>query len=120
MERRNTIFLDKYPDDFEAILDKQKRDKEEALKIYGNYLISITNICFEKCIDTSRIQMSKSENKCIEACHGKLHKLYYNTFTKFHTEETFNLNRATDFGDKYDFHSYLNRLKLKKNVDNKN
>ena len=55
--------------------------------------------------------MSKGENNCLRSCHDKIHQLYNNTFTKFHNEETFNLNRATDFGNKYDFFSNLNALK---------
>lgn len=107
MEKRNTFFIDKYPQEYEAIREKQKQEKEEALKIFGNYLITITNVCFEKCIKTDKIYFAKSENQCLEACHKKMHALYNHTFSKFYHEENFSLQRATDYGDMYDFRSYI-------------
>ncbi len=114
MEKRNTIFLDKYPDDYQAIVDKEKQQKAEAIKIFSSYLISLTNICFRKCIDTDKLQFSKNENNCLEACQGKLHSLYNLTLKKFHLEENFNIKRSTDFGDKYDIQNLIEFLRKEK------
>lgn len=116
MEKRNTIFVDKYPEEYQAVRDKENQQKEDALKIFGSYLISITNICFKKCIDTERIQLSKNEKNCLESCQGKMHMLYNKTLMKIYQEENFNLKRSTDFGDKYDLQNFLNFLKKDKEI----
>jgi hypothetical protein len=107
MEKRNIIFIDKYPKEYESIQQKEIKDKQDALKIFGNYLISLTNICFEKCIDTTKIQFSNYENNCLDSCHNKFHALYYKTFVKYYNEEKLNIKRAFDYGDKYDILTYL-------------
>jgi len=121
MEKRNIVFLDKFSPEYEAIKEKQIKDKEEALKIFGDYLISLTEICFEKCIDTQKIKISKIENQCIDNCHEKLHKLHYKTFSKFYNEENFNIRRSYDYGDIYDLYNYLdnNKKSENKNLEDK-
>ena len=114
MEKKNVKFIENYPPEYKEILERQKREKEDAAKIFGNYLITITNICFDKCIKTDKIFFKKSENKCVEVCHNKFTDLYYKTFSKFYQEENFNLKRADGYGEASEFFEYLKLKNTKK------
>ncbi len=85
-------------------LQKQKEQKEEISKAYGDYLISVTESAFDKCIQTDSINFSKSEKKCIERYFHKIadaHQIAYKKFQYINkmSDNPSILNRAKDYGD---------------------
>jgi hypothetical protein len=99
-----------YSKEYPAYQEKEKRKKEEALKQYSSFLISITNMCFNKCINTDSIYFNKTENKCIDSCFHKFTDLNLYAYRKFREiNKPMNFNRAADFGDYYDYLEYLHR-----------
>ena len=58
-------------------LERDKANKEEATKSFGDYLISITNYCFDKCINSDSIYFSKSEEKCVNNIFTKFNNFFF-------------------------------------------
>lgn len=85
-------------------LEKQKKQKEEACKSFGDFLISITNFCFDKCINTDLMHFSKNEKKCVEDMFNKFVQAHQYTYDKFLninsiSENSSLLERSEDYGD---------------------
>jgi len=98
-------------------MERDKKHKEESSKTFGDYLISITNVCFDKCINTDNIFMTKQEEKCIAEFFNKFTDAHIYSFYKFKNinnliDENNNhshLDRSKDYGDYYGFLGYIFR-----------
>ena len=92
-------------------MDRDKKHKEEASKSFGDYLISITNHCFDHCIDSESIYFSKKEDICIDNFFSKYTEAHQYTLNKFininHFSEVNTLDRSKDYGDYYGLLGYL-------------
>jgi hypothetical protein len=109
-------------------LDRQEKNKEEASKLFGDYLISITNLCFDKCMNTNEIYFSKLEDKCVENCFFKFSESHLYAYKKFLNINMFTeienassnvyFERANDYGDYYGLLEYMNTLN--RNIDKVN
>lgn len=82
-------------------MDRQKEIKQISSKIYGDFLVSATNICFDRCMDTTRLALSRAEGKCVRTCIDKLYAANECAMQKFRdTNEKLtqvNLLRANDY-----------------------
>jgi len=85
--------------------EREKKHKEEATKSFGDYLINITNLCFDKCIIADNIFMSKSEEKCVESFFEKYTEAHSYALGKFQEineiTESNKFERSKDYGDIY-------------------
>jgi hypothetical protein len=88
-------------------MERDQKQKEEATKSFGDYLISLTNKCFDKCIDTDSIYISINEEKCVDAYFDKYYESHLYALNKFNEinnmTEVNTFERAKDFGDYYGF-----------------
>jgi len=86
--------------------EREKLHKQEATKSFGDYLISITNYCFDKCINPDSIYISKSEEKCVNNIFHKFSEAHHYALNKFEyiniSTESDTLERANEYGDYYD------------------
>ena len=94
---------------------KQKREEEErqrndAARKVGEFMISMTNICFNKCINLNKISLSKKEENCVNSCFNKFSDLNLYSYNKF-AEIDSNIERSNDYGDYYDFLSSFFHIK---------
>jgi hypothetical protein len=86
------------------ILEERETLRNEAAKTYGKYLVNMTNMCFEKCINTDNIYYSKNEDKCINSCFSKYTDINNYALLKFNEinkDINFNIseNYITNFND---------------------
>lgn len=99
MERRKLVVptLSKY---MQEKLNLEKQHKEEGSKVIGDYLLSLTNICFDKCVSTDLIYSSSYENKCIERCFYTFSESYNYIYTKMNNVyKPYNISRGYDYID---------------------
>ncbi len=90
--------------ELQAKFDLEKQQKEEASKHMGDYLISLTNTCFDKCINTDKIIFTKNEDKCLNSCFYKFSELHFELLQKFkEINKKINIERSEDYGDYYGF-----------------
>lgn len=83
--------------------EELKHQKQEAAKSIGEFLISMTNICFDRCIDTNKIQLSSIESSCINNCflnYNKFNLIAYEKFYDLHFSKS--TERADDYGDYFE------------------
>jgi hypothetical protein len=85
-------------------LEKEKKQKAEACKSVGDYLVSVTNLCFDKCIKTDSMIFSKKEEKCVEEFFHKFSEAHHYAYKKFNyinyiTENSTFFEKANDYGD---------------------
>jgi len=92
-------------------MDRDLKHKEEASKSIGDYLISITNNCFDYCINTDSIYFTKNEEKCIKNYFEKYKEVHLYTLKKFKDIDQFTsintLERSADYGDYHGFLKFL-------------
>lgn len=85
--------------------DREQKQKEDASKTFGEYLISITNLCFDKCMKLDNIYISKSEENCVQNCFYKFSEAHTYSFQKFdninNLIESNALSRSKEYGDYY-------------------
>ncbi len=95
--------------------EREKKQKEEASKTFGDYLINFSNMCFDKCINVDSVYLSKEEENCIDSTFYKFYDAHLLSINKFRninfmTEKPF-LMRGDNYGDYHGFlESYLNKL----------
>jgi hypothetical protein len=65
------------------ILEERETLRNEAAKTYGKYLVNMTNMCFDKCINTDEIYLTRSEDKCIDSCFSKYRDINNHALNKF-------------------------------------
>ncbi len=86
--------------------EKELKQKEEASKTFGDYLISISNLCFDKCMLLDNIYITKAEDNCVKNCFYKFSEAHTFSLKKFtninKTVENNTLSRSKEFGDFYD------------------
>lgn len=90
--------------DRKKILDERETLRNEAAKTYGKYLVNMTNLCFEKCINTDNIYLSRNEDKCIRTCFSKfkdINAYALNKFNEINKDINFNIseNYITNIND---------------------
>lgn len=100
MEIRSIIEY-KFSPELKKKFEEKKKHDEEACKIYGNYLINMSNIIFDKCINLERPHFSREEEKCIRSVFYKFSDAHLISMNKFkfinNLEETNLLGRADDY-----------------------
>jgi hypothetical protein len=98
--------------------EREKKHKEEATKNFGDFLINITNFCFDKCIEADNIYMSKSEEKCVESFFEKYTEAHSYALGKFQEineiTESNKFERSKDYGDYYGALAFYFREDLEK------
>jgi len=95
-------------------IEKETKQKEEVCRVYGNYLISLANLCFEKCIDTESIKFTKKEEKCVHEFFYKFvdaHQYSYYKFININkiSEDPSHIERSDEYGDFYDLLENLHK-----------
>ena len=65
MELRKIVPIPKTPAYLER-LEKERKQKAEASKSFGDFLINISNICFDRCISTDNLHLTKREKRCVD------------------------------------------------------
>jgi hypothetical protein len=108
--------------------DREQKQKEEACKTFGEYLINFSNFCFDKCINVDSVYLTKEEENCISSMFYKFHDAHLHSINKFRKinfkSETHFLLRGDNYGDYYGFlESYLKYLNInveKKRISNQN
>jgi hypothetical protein len=105
MEIKNIIFFP-YSKELKEKKEKEQKQKEEASKTFGEYLISISNLCFDKCMNVDNVYISKSEENCVKNCFNKFSEAHTYSFEKFQKIniliEQNTLSRSKEYGDYYD------------------
>jgi hypothetical protein len=105
MEIKKLVFIPP-PIEVRQKQEKIKQQKIEASKTFGDFLINVSNLCFEKCINVTQIYMSKSESKCLTKCYTKFTEAHDYSINKFaslnNIIENKTLNRSNEFGDRYE------------------
>ena len=102
--------------------DLEKKHKEEASKSFGDYLISITNVCFDKCINTDSVVLTKKEENCITEFFNKFGEAHHYAYRKFqyinNLTESDPLDRWKDFGDYFGVLEWVYKEDLTKITNN--
>lgn len=81
MERRR-IEAPNYSQYMKDKMQLEKQHKAEGAKIIGEYIISLSNICFDSCVNTDVIYISKKEENCLHNCLKKFSESYSYTYNK--------------------------------------
>jgi hypothetical protein len=118
MEIKTVSFKQNLTPQLKEKRDREKKHKEEATKSFGDYLINITNLCFDKCIAADNIYMSKSEEKCVESFFEKYSEVHSYALGKFQEineiTERNKFERSKDYGDYYGALTYYFNEDLEK------
>jgi hypothetical protein len=87
------------------ILDERESLRNEAAKTYGKFLINMTNLCFDKCINTDNIYYSKNEERCIKSYFTKYSEI--NNYDLFKFNE---INKDIDYSITSNYITNINDL----------
>jgi hypothetical protein len=105
MEIKKIAFFP-YSKELKEKREKEIKQKEEASKTFGEYLISVSNICFDKCMNLDNLYITKSEERCVRNCFYKFSEAHTYSFEKFQNinilTEQIPLSRSKEYGDYYD------------------
>ena len=102
MEIKKYFFVP-YSKELKEKKERENKQREEASKTFGDFLISTSNHCFDKCMNLDNIYISKLEENCVKTCFYKFSDAHTYSFHKFQNIniliEQNTLSRSKEYGD---------------------